>query len=498
MPTALVPSLVGPNGPPTPSRALPTAEVVLGGPGPAFAADGGFLRAVAYDDVIARYGTRPYELMHEDDACEAALFLLKAGALGDGVQIKPAVTAPEGAEVTDPEMVRRIEVSTDVYEFCQRVLLALGDTINATLWELMDGALAFGSNLAEQVFELVTEGEDRGRLIPVRYQCKPRWAWGYRVSKVMKLEAIRALTDTGWQDVEPEHFTVFSWQPRNGDPRGKSIYRPAYPWFNLKHQILPDYGQFLKKFASAALVIEAGENQPPYTYKDANGLPREMSPQEVNLAAGQKFQNHTVLALPNGAKAQILFSQGTGEAFDRGFDRCDRNTFRTIIRGTRALQEAKHGSKADTESNLDAVFGMAVAQVRGPLGAAFRRQFLYQCVALNYGDRVAKEFTPLVGFGMPDHLQAELLTAFANAWEKGLFEPPQLPWIWSQFRAPVPEGWSPEERQQPGEAPPPAAPADDTTDPNAPAPAADKPPGDGSKNDQGKAAGKTPADDKAA
>ena len=427
----------------TPSVSRATSrQIVASGRGPYLAIGSGLMAAQVHDEIVRQYGIRVYELMNLDDACSAALWFLKAGALSDGVQLAPAFSVPAGTEVTDPEILRKLELANEIYESCQRVMTALADTIHATLMELLDG-LYLGCKAAEMVFELTKEGPDANRQVPTVFQCVPNWAWNFRCDTKLRVQKIRCWTDEGWRDVEREHFAIFTWRPADGDPRGSSIYRPAYRPFERKWAADPSYRKYLDKFGVPSIVLKAGPNaEPEVTVDPLTGVERVRSPQEVLRDAGLAFQNCSILALPNGTEAEILQPPGTGEVFDKLFDRSDREIFRSVIFATRPMQEAKHGSKADTETGMD-VFKFGVGQVRKPLVRAFRRDFLGQYVALNWGPAIARELTPLVAFGASEDVSPDLMKAFADAWSKGIFEEAQKPWIWTKVSAPTPSGWKP-------------------------------------------------------
>ncbi len=208
---------------------------------------------------------------------------------------------------------------------------------------------------------------------------------------------------------------------------------------------MPDYGQYLKKFATPSIILEAGPDQKPEVFTDPKtGAKTTISPQKSNLANGLAFRNHSVLSLANGATAKILYSQGTGKAFLDGFDRLEREMFRVIILGARSVQEAKHGSKADTGSSMD-LFSLAVANLRNPLSFVFRKSVLARYVTLNWGPKIAKQFTPNATFGVEGHINPDLVKVFADAWDKGFFEPEQLPYLWNKVSIPVPPGWTPDD-----------------------------------------------------
>jgi hypothetical protein len=443
----------------------PAREYVAAGPGSLYAADGGVLLAQAHDDVVRQFGPRVYDLMAYDNACATALYLLVSAALGEGIQLEPAVRPEPGAAVTDPDQAARFALAEEVYDYCRRLVEADDESVDEALRSSCYRMLVRGCSLAEPVWELQDEGDDAGRQTLARFAAKPNWAWAFRVTPEMKVERVRAWTRGGWADIAREHFFQASFRCLDGDPRGSSVFRAAYTPWNAKLQVYPDYGEYLRKFASASLVLEAGPDaQELVEYDDATGKATTTTVQQQLISAGRAYRNHSVLALPSGTKAHVLTSGGDGGAFDKAFNRFDREIFRSVILATRPVLEAEHGSKADSESGVD-FFKLAVGEVRKAPAAAFRRDVLATGVRLNWGDRVARELTPLVHFGAADNIGPDLIRTFADAWQKGLFVDAQLPFLWAKVGAPVPP---PEERtpRQPARGPGPPAPGQPPPVPN--------------------------------
>ena len=90
--------------------------------------------------------------------------------------------------------------------------------------------------------------------------------------------------------------------------------------------------------------------------------------------------------------------QGAGEVFHNAVDLFNREIVHGILFQTRATTEAQHGSKADSQTGQD-IFGLLVDAGRQMLGATLREDAFRHLIALNFGQDVADEFTPLVTFG---------------------------------------------------------------------------------------------------
>jgi hypothetical protein len=417
-------------------------EVVVGGPpGNAIGAAGGYLAAQVYDDVVLQYGPRVYDLMELDSDVAPSLAMLTAAAVGDGPTVSPAESEAPGVDDADPARREELDLAQEIAEAGGRLFARLQSAdppLDETLKGLL-GGLVKGSAVAEAVYG-DGDGPDAGRWVLATLAVKPRWAYAYKVNRFNRVEALRCWTDEGWRDVSRRNFAIFTWRPKEGDPRGSSLLRPAYiPW-NSKLQSYPEYVEFLRHFADPKVVVTAGPQQQTVRTTDANGRVVEKSPAQQNLEAVLSLKNNSALSLSAGSTAKFLESQSGGEAWDRGFDRWAREIFRVILMSARPSQEAKHGSKADTDTGMDMI-ALAINEVRRPLAACLRRDILHPWVTVNWGKAVADRLTPLVGFGLVEHLKPELLAALTAAWGggNGLFVEPQRPWLWHQVGAPIPD-----------------------------------------------------------
>jgi hypothetical protein len=67
-------------------------------------------------------------------------------------------------------------------------------------------------------------------------------------------QTVPAVSDLAPAEIIPrEKFCILSWRPKDGDPRGTSVLRPAYdPWWR-KRQTIPEYLKYLAQFAGPSL-----------------------------------------------------------------------------------------------------------------------------------------------------------------------------------------------------------------------------------------------------
>src|ERR1700759_2381469 len=94
----------------------PAREYVVGGSLGAFSGNGGFVLAQVYDDIVKTFGSRVYELMELDSAIAAALWMLQAGTIGDGLLLSPKIQAEPGKIISKRGKRRDIKLSAEIFE----------------------------------------------------------------------------------------------------------------------------------------------------------------------------------------------------------------------------------------------------------------------------------------------------------------------------------------------------------------------------------------------
>jgi hypothetical protein len=139
-----------------------------------------------------------------------------------------------------------------------------------------------------------------------------------------------------------------------------------------------------------------------------------------------EFQNGTALAMPYGASADLLFSQGEGRAFLEAFSLYDRQITTGVLGQTRATMEAEHGSKADSGQGAD-ILATFIRQTRKALARVIRRDVLADLVEYNYGPEL-RNLAPRVSFGETEQIDvAPLMTAVSGLKRADYLDPSQLP-----------------------------------------------------------------------
>ncbi len=146
----------------------PQEEYVVGGTWGMFATNGGIILANAYDEIVRRFGPEIYEYMGRNTAIACATWLLKAGAVSEGIQISPAIKDIPGDTTSQKTKRADIKLVSEIHDSCERQVRDNEQDINQAFWELAD-SVARGCSAAEQVFSLQDEGEDAGRPYALSY-----------------------------------------------------------------------------------------------------------------------------------------------------------------------------------------------------------------------------------------------------------------------------------------------------------------------------------------
>ncbi|MGN6671681.1 MAG: phage portal protein family protein, partial [Thermomicrobiales bacterium] len=183
-------------------------------------------------------------------------------------------------------------------------------------------------------------------------------------------------------------------RPKNGDPRGTSILRPAYNVWQLKQQVFMEHLKYLAQFASPSLIGFTGPNAESRIQTDALGNPLTdangnllpaLTPEQVMQQALAAFKNGTAAAFPYETKVQLVQSAGTGEAFLHAFDYYDRQIVSAILGQTLATEEGQHQARSAAQTHQD-ILDTIIRQAKRAVERALVRDILRPWLRYNYGD----------------------------------------------------------------------------------------------------------------
>lgn len=457
-----------------PQRDL-TAEYVAGGAGDSTS----WFKATArswphwIDDLTRDYGDDLYERLLNDAVIAMAVDTLKSAILEEGVTLAPAVALPG-----EPGFALAQAIHASACRMCEELDPALPDALD----DLLD-ALAFGNRVAEKVYALRRDGGET-RLMLAALKPKPRANLAFVVDPFTNLLGFLAVEPgkpapwlTG-QPIDPANpppnflprskFAVLTHRPKDGDPRGTSVLRPAYTMWNMKRQALQEYLKYLVQFAVPSLI---GTTAPGAGYEpvlDAAGQPtgQTQTAQQALLTQLQAFRNATALAVPHGTEVKELWSQGDGAAFLNAFSMFKTEMMLAILGQTLATSEGEHNARAAAQVHQDAL-DTKIRQRKGWVARLLVRDVLRPWVLLNWGE-AALPLTPIPTLGATEEEDVTpRMGAVAQLERAGWFTPSQRPAVDLMLHLPqrTPEETAIEaERHQAPPVAPPVAPGENPTE----------------------------------
>lgn len=436
---------------PAPSRADLQTEYVSGG-GWSWYSRLARTLPPSIDDITSDFGDDLYERMALDPTVAKCLAIFKASILEDGVDLNPAVKDDQDDDY---------KLATTIRDEAEAMLDDLETSLDDVLWNMCDH-IALGNVVAEQRYDLKRGTIEKRELLQlVALKPKPRRTYAFVVDAYLNVIGLLGQRPgesnpyMGQVGLDPSHtpnilsrekFAIATFRPRNSDPRGTSILRPAYdPWWR-KRQLLPEYLKYLVQFGSPSVwattpehaqtqapldvyanpVVDGGGNlEPPFTpgtdipTTNTWGTPPQpvgtytLSPEQKLLAELMKLRSGTAAAFTFGTVLHVMEMQGDGKALLGAKADCDRDIIGAILTQSLATEEGQHQARAAAEVHQD-VLDTLIKQGKRGIVRMFRRDILRPWVLYNWGDRAA-HLVPLVSLGHtePQDL-APLITALGS------------------------------------------------------------------------------------
>lgn len=410
------------------------------------------------DDAERDFGSDIYDRMLRDPALASAMQAIRVMVLADGPRFVPAVKPPNPAK-PDPEEESRYQRAVEIRDAIEGMCDNLQAPLEEILGEMLD-YLPYGNRVAEKVY-----APRNGLLALTTLRPKSKKAYYFIVNDKADLLGLLATTVyglagssgslaqvdpaavghlDGYHVIPREKFWVLSNAGSAGDPRGRSILRPAYNAWFLKQQTWPQYLKFLSMFGTPSLVAilsaEAGDveliDSTGTPVLDSDGNATTLSAEEAVLQKLIAFENGTAIVLPNGTTLDKIQSTGDGGAYVKAIDLYDRQMIRAVLIGTRATMEAEYGSKADSSTAQDLLSEFA-QYIQRQVEMAFYRDVIYPTCVLNWGEAVAREFAPTMSLTSTDRSDvAEMANALANLGRADMIHESQLPGIDAMLNLP--------------------------------------------------------------
>lgn len=465
-----------PDGQPAPVQANPYKEYVVS---PSLGiGDRDFLGIEGrFGGPLAWHGIAEYERMYNTPAVGSSFNALRAATLANDINLLPAIKPKLGVAVPGQKDGTGIEadMAAQICDSNRRLLDAWETPAHEVLWEF-DESDYLGHVLGEIVADDVSGGPDDGMLAITSIKAKDRSTYQFRVDRKMNVVGIRALAiddeakgTASMKLFEPDHFCWMTNDPYRGDPRGRSCFRMAHYHWRLLMDLWPLVWEGWKQFG---IPVKYGTCAPnpsqkmvPVTGKDGKQLPGPGVTNEYAMAMQVASMNQGKSgAGPFGSDVKVVESTKDSSVAAGGIDLLESQIVRAILLQMRATMEAKHGSKADSQTGQD-VMGTLV-RYRRRKRERFLRSLLIKQNSWNYGADIARRLTPLVDLGGTEHQDFAANSAGVGLlFQASYFTESQLPYV-DTFLG-LPQRQPGDERVGPtGIAP--DAPVDPNADPAAP------------------------------
>jgi hypothetical protein len=390
------------------------------------------------DDLSLELGNDIYERMHRDPVLQGVVNVLKTLVLHEGINIIPSHDAPQ-KQTTAPKKAkkkglfggkskpaedqpeesekpsgddRKYKKSVEISDFVRQQIDLLNVGIDTTLEEMMD-SIVFGNRVAELVW-IVKQNKYWLDAIKPKHRRTTAFVCDPYNNVLGLIAAIPGAVGPRYtalfidnqninqlKVIPRDKFFVSTFRMRAGDPRGNSVYRPAYAGWWHKQADLPEYAKYKGRFGGTLLWGTTAPNTSARPMRETDGTIKRdgqgrvvnQTPQEEMADTLSKADGSRAFAFPHQATVNQLTPVGEGKVFTTSIDMFNREMTMAVLGVIRATMESQYGSKADSKTSQD-LLGSLIAWLKGWLGQAFRRDVLYKIVLYNFGQKIADEFTP--------------------------------------------------------------------------------------------------------
>lgn len=388
------------------------------------------------DDVDRQITGDTYERMENDPTIAKARKILLTHVLADELQMSPGGTE----EQVGPKEFQKF---VEVMEFCERVILGLDKPYRDTCEQLLGNAIPYGHGIAETEWEYRVEEEFIGhvdrvrtisgsvsarpgtnrrsrkviRLMPKSIKVKKRGTVRFVVDDYMNILGMvpaQHVKGLKWdQVITRDKFLILTMNKRNEDPRGKSTYRPAYNWYNLKTNIPSE----MLRYILQETVPQAVGTLPPETggylmrrdadgnivYRDPpyNTEPEFETPAESMARQIEGFRGGSGAVIPYEAKLEPFKKGLTGSndahIFSTILKIIDDQMENAMLLQVLAQSEGEHQARAASQQVAELLYNLTF-WVKISIATMTLNDLLKVAVRLNLGEEYVK-YLPQVSLG---------------------------------------------------------------------------------------------------
>lgn len=369
----------------------------------------------AADDLSIEFGIEIYDRMKQDSEVAAALNMLVMAATSSKPRFVPA-TDTEG--VVEP-------LSQQMADYLDWMINYSYTPFNEWRKALVEDALSYGSGIGEMQFDVVKSGKWQGfyAISDIHPLCVCEASFvvdaydhiiGILPTKIPNMTfPMGAYIPLTPQTInEPERinrlnsviprskFVIFTWNPKCGDPRGRSVLRAIYSAWFTKQQIINLMLDWFKKYSQPSIWGTTPPNAQTVCEVDANGNEIRIEPTQKLLEALLSFQNSSAIALPHGAEIHMLDMSGGGDIFLKTIAWANKEITRGIQMQHLATSDSEHMARASSGAHQD-VLSLFILQLREWQAETIRRDIILPLVKANWGaDKI--HLAPTVDLGDGD------------------------------------------------------------------------------------------------
>lgn len=432
------------------------------------------------DEVETEVSFRAYDRMENDSTITKVKRILLTSVLTDEIQFAPGATE---------ETVGKEEYDTYVYvmEMCERILEGLDAPYRDTLEQLFGNSIKYGHGIAEVTYEYrmdapntkPSESDDpkpkvsarwdkltslfrrqekieskevgtkplmKGehlRLMPASIKVKPRNTTQFVVDDFMNVLGLVPINKDRAnlkynEIISREKFMVLTMNKKDEDPRGTSLYRPAFNWYNLKAQVPAEMLRFILEESVPKAVGTLPQDMPPFEYeRDADGnqvyeadgiTPKMLTGAESFKRQIEGFRSGGGAVIPYGATLQPykkgLTGSGDAEIFNKILKIINNEIENSVLLQTLAQSEGEHQARSASEQVAEVLYNL-VFWIRWQVAMVTLIDLCSVTVKMNLGEW-ALRYMPIISLG--DFVRRDWvseLEAIADAYFKGFIDDSQ-------------------------------------------------------------------------
>lgn len=353
----------------------------------------------ASDDLTCEFGVEIYDRMKQDAEVSAALNMLIMACTG---------SKPKFIPHTDPDGNVN-ELSQRMADFFDWMGESFETPFNEWRKALVEDGLSYGSGIGELTFALEQSGawKDHYRISDVRPLCMCDASMvvdNYnKVVGVIPAKSPGVTTPIGAyiplltnpydkqaaenrinSIIPRSKFTIFTWNPKCSDPRGRSILRSIYSAWYSKQQIINLMLEWFKKYSQPSIWATTPEGAQVICEVDDAGNETKIEPTQKLLEALLSFQNSSAIAVPFGSAIHTLDMSKGGDIFLSAISMCNREITRGIQMQHLATSDSEHMARASSSTHQD-VLSLFIYQLRQWQAAIIQRDIVRPLVLANWG-----------------------------------------------------------------------------------------------------------------